>query len=76
MEEVWVLTRNRTHKGAYDGPPHSGATINDALRRFATVVFTPEPCNIDQAVWIEYVTPHARVSLPPFCKRCFKSVGA
>jgi hypothetical protein len=72
MQEVWVLTRKRTHKGAYDGPPQSGATINSYLLNSSMPILTPEPCNLDQATNIRYVTAHAREVLPPLCRRCFK----
>ena len=69
MKELWVVTRQHTHKGAYDG---EDITLQSIMSDKLPVILTPEPCNIDQAVEIRYVQPHAREALPPFCKRCFK----
>ena len=71
MNEIWVLTRRHTHKGAYEGET---ITLQDIMDKKLPVILTPEPCNIDQAVNVLYVQPHARQALPPFCRRCFKSV--
>jgi hypothetical protein len=70
MQEVWVLTRRHTHKGAIDAE-FVGGGVHAFMKEHHIVPNTPEPCNLDQAVDVHYVQPHARMGLPPFCRRCF-----
>lgn len=58
MSEIWVVTRNRTHKGEKDG---DGPLL------------TPEACNLDQAIDVRFAHPNIDfdADLKPFCKRCF-----
>jgi len=60
--EIYVVTRNKTHLGTLIGASKTPQVF--------------EACNIDQAKDVYHLPMNTKDVLNPFCKRCFKPVGA